>query len=108
MFSMFSISAAVVSIPVKAIQSLATIPEPIISDPLFTVAAPIGISIRFAISSNSYKVQCGLTRPPWLLNLENVPIREFPAIVVLNTSTPRTSAIISSESLSNSGWIKAE
>lgn len=42
------------------------------------------------------------------MNLEYVPTKALPDIVVLKTSTPSTSYIISSVSLSNSGCIKAE
>jgi hypothetical protein len=43
-----------------------------------------------------------LTKPPWLLKQQYVPTSTFPAIVCLKTSTPNTSATISSVSLSRS------
>lgn len=90
-FSILSNSAAVVSIPQNAVQSLATTPAPIKSDPQLIVAAPIGTSMIFASSVNSSIVQQGWTNPPWLLNLEYVPTKAFPDMVVLKTSTPSTS-----------------
>lgn len=55
-FSKLSISDEVDSCPQKAIQSFVTTPDPKISDPLLTVAAPIYICIRFASSSYSSMV----------------------------------------------------
>lgn len=56
---MLSNSAAVVSIPQNAVQSLATTPAPIKSDPQLTVAAPIGTSIILANSVYSSMEQQG-------------------------------------------------
>ena len=40
----------------------------------------------------------GLTTPPWLVNEQKLPTSTLPAILCLKTSTPRTSATISSVS----------
>lgn len=49
----------------------------------------------------------GWTIPPLLLNWQNVPTSKFPAMVVLKTSTPSTSWIISSVSRSMSVCTRA-
>ena len=84
-----------------------------------TVPAHNGIYNKLANSSNSSTDVNGWTNPPWLLNEQYVPtktwilkknilnIKTYYAIVVLNTSTPNVSAIISSVSLSKSECINA-
>ena len=63
-------SVAVVSVPQNTDQSLATIPAPILSLPLFTVPAHKGTYKRVESSSNSATPHIGWTSPPLLVILE--------------------------------------
>ena len=72
-FSMLSStlsSVDVVSTPVNAAQSFATIPAPTTSDPRFTVPATNGTCNKLDSSSRSSMEVCGWTIPPWLVNLQ--------------------------------------
>ena len=102
-----SISAAVVSNPVNNDQSFTTAPAPNNTDPLFNVAGAIGIYNKLANSSYSVSVVLGLTTQPKLFIKANVDTKVLLATVDLNTSTPKTSLIISSTSFSISGLIIA-
>ena len=100
-------SVAVVSNPVTAIQSFTTIPAPTTDDPRFTLPATSGTWSRLDSSSWSCIEVLGCTIPPWLERDMYEPTRTLSAIVWRKTSTPRTSAMISSVSRSISGWTKA-
>jgi len=75
--------------------------------PRFTVPATSGTCSREESSSSSSMEVLGWTRPPWLVNVAYDPTSTLPASVWRNTSTPSTSATISSVSRSTSGWISA-
>ena len=100
-------SVAVVSRPVTAIQSLTTIPAPTTGEPLLTEPATRGTCSSELNSSWSWMLVLGWTIPPALLKLMYEPTRTLSAIVCLKTSTPKTSAMISSVSRSRSGWTRA-
>ena len=100
--SMTEISVPVVSSPHIAHQSLTTMPAPTTSEPRFTVPATSGTCRREDSSSCSSTEVIGCTMPPWFVNRQYDPTSTCPAIVWRNTSTPSTSAISSSVSLSMS------
>ena len=103
MASMTESSVAVVSVPVNAVQSFATIPAATTSLPLLTDPAHTGIYKSVDSSSSSATPTIGCTSAPLLVRQQYDPTKAFPAMVPLNVSTPKTSAIISSVVLSNSG-----
>mmetsp|Transcript_18663 Transcript_18663/g.63047 ORF Transcript_18663/g.63047 Transcript_18663/m.63047 type:complete len:217 (-) Transcript_18663:156-806(-) len=107
MLSMTLISVDVVSAPTKAAQSFAMSPAPRTSDPRFTVPAIRGTCSKLASSSRSSTDVRGCTIPPWLVNTQYDPTRALPQMVWRKTSTPRTSAMISSVCLSMSVWTRA-
>ena len=100
---MTDISVAVVSVPVMAVQSLATMPAPITSLPLFTVPAHTGTCNIVESSSSSATLHNGCTSAPLFVISLYDPVNGYPAIVVLYVSTFKTSPIISSVVLSSSG-----
>ena len=102
MLSTTLISVDVVSMPTNPHQSLTTTPPPSTSDPLLIVPATSGTCSKELSSSISSTDVRGWTRPPTFVNLQYEPTSAFPATVCLKTSTPRTSAIISSVSRSMS------
>ena len=61
---------AVVSVPVKAVQSLATIPIPIVSCPLFKVPEQMGTYSKVDNSSSSAVLHIGWTMAPLLVTRE--------------------------------------
>lgn len=85
-----SISLAVLYNPTKHLLSLTIKADPICSDPLFPVAAPIYIYRSVLSSSYSWIDVEGWTQQPELFIYEYVATNGFPAIVVLKTSTPNT------------------
>mmetsp|Transcript_16833 Transcript_16833/g.46700 ORF Transcript_16833/g.46700 Transcript_16833/m.46700 type:complete len:292 (+) Transcript_16833:726-1601(+) len=96
------ISVAVVSTPHTAHQSFTTIPAPITSDPRLTVPATTGSCSSDDSSSWSSTAVLGWTKHPLLESTAYDPTSALPAIVCRNTSTPSTSAMISSVSRSSS------
>mmetsp|Transcript_10890 Transcript_10890/g.33560 ORF Transcript_10890/g.33560 Transcript_10890/m.33560 type:complete len:257 (-) Transcript_10890:116-886(-) len=100
--SITCISVAVVSTPHTAHQSFTTIPAPITSDPRLTVPATTGSCSSDDSSSWSSTAVLGWTKHPLLESTAYDPTSALPAIVCRNTSTPSTSAMISSVSRSSS------
>lgn len=64
------ISVDVVSMPQNAVQSFATTPAPITSEPRFTVPATSGTCSSEDSSSFSSIDVFGCTRPPWFVNTQ--------------------------------------
>mmetsp|Transcript_5787 Transcript_5787/g.19485 ORF Transcript_5787/g.19485 Transcript_5787/m.19485 type:complete len:240 (-) Transcript_5787:148-867(-) len=102
------ISVAVVSRPQNAHQSLTTMPAPITSEPRFKVPATTGSCSSADSSSWSSTGVFGWTRQPLLDMHAYDPTSALPATVCRKTSTPSTSAMISSVSRSSSVWMSAQ
>src|SRR3569833_290719 len=105
--SMTLSSVDVVSRPVTANQSLTTMPPPTTLLPRLTDPATSGTCSRLLSSSWSWMGVLGCTSQPLLDSAMYDPTSTLSAMVCRNTSTPSTSAMISSVSRSTSGCISA-